>query len=373
VVNCTFSSSGAYGGTNGVAGNGAFAGSDGQQGQSNGGNLAAVGGTLTFMNSILTAPASGGNAYGSFTDGGYNMSSSSVGSLGGLSFKNTDPKLGTLATNGGPTLTMALLAGSPAIDKVPVSSSPVVDQRGVPRPQGAKSDIGALEFILYSLPIITQQPTDLRVTVGSSAVFTVAATGLSPLTYQWRFNGTNIFGATQTNYAIGSVQLTNAGGYDVVVTNSLGSATSRKATLTVLFTLSGFVREGTNGLSGVSVMVGTNVLVTDTSGNYTTNLPAGTYTVTPSLTNFGFQPTSLSITLPPATNAVNFSALPMVTLTRAPDGQITVSGVGTAGSTYEIEVSTNLMDWQSILTNPAPIQFIDSTTNLPARFYRLKQ
>ena len=53
--------------------------------------------------------------------------------------------LGTLADNGGPTQTMALLAGSVAIDAGDDLSCPATDQRGVLRPQGAHCDIGAYE------------------------------------------------------------------------------------------------------------------------------------------------------------------------------------------------------------------------------------
>jgi hypothetical protein len=58
----------------------------------------------------------------------------------------TDPKLGPLQDNGGPTKTHALLAGSPAID---TGTGGVVggDQRGVLRPQGNGFDIGSFEFV----------------------------------------------------------------------------------------------------------------------------------------------------------------------------------------------------------------------------------
>jgi hypothetical protein len=72
---------------------------------------------------------------------------------------NTDPLLGPLQDNGGPTWTHALLPGSPAIDAIPQADctydddgdpgTPEVpvgtDQRGVPRPQGSACDIGAFE------------------------------------------------------------------------------------------------------------------------------------------------------------------------------------------------------------------------------------
>jgi len=58
----------------------------------------------------------------------------------------TNPKLGSLASNGGPTKTMALLAGSPAIDVIAAAACPEpVDQRGVHRPQGPRCDAGAYE------------------------------------------------------------------------------------------------------------------------------------------------------------------------------------------------------------------------------------
>ncbi len=60
---------------------------------------------------------------------------------------NTDPLLGPLADNGGATLTHALLPGSPAIDSGDNANCPTRDQRGVPRPQGAGCDRGAVEAV----------------------------------------------------------------------------------------------------------------------------------------------------------------------------------------------------------------------------------
>jgi hypothetical protein len=59
---------------------------------------------------------------------------------------NTDPLLGPLADNGGPTLTQALLPGSPAINAGVAVAGVTTDQRGVPRPQGRGPDIGAFEL-----------------------------------------------------------------------------------------------------------------------------------------------------------------------------------------------------------------------------------
>ncbi|MGE0066892.1 MAG: choice-of-anchor Q domain-containing protein, partial [Solirubrobacterales bacterium] len=60
--------------------------------------------------------------------------------------QNTNPLLGALADNGGPTNTMALSAGSPAIDAGTNTGCPATDQRGVARPQGSACDIGAYEL-----------------------------------------------------------------------------------------------------------------------------------------------------------------------------------------------------------------------------------
>jgi hypothetical protein len=57
-----------------------------------------------------------------------------------------DPKLGSLADNGGPTQTMAPKSGSPAIDAGSDATCLTTDQRGVPRPIGAHCDIGAVEW-----------------------------------------------------------------------------------------------------------------------------------------------------------------------------------------------------------------------------------
>jgi hypothetical protein len=57
----------------------------------------------------------------------------------------SDLHLGALASNGGPTQTIALGAGSVAIDAGVDSLCPATDQRGVSRPQGAHCDAGAYE------------------------------------------------------------------------------------------------------------------------------------------------------------------------------------------------------------------------------------
>jgi Ig-like domain-containing protein len=83
-------------------------------------------------------------------------------------------------------------------------------------------------------PSITTQPVNQTVTAGQSATFTVAASGTAPLSYQWQKNGANIAGATSASYTTRATASSDSGStFDVVVSNTAGTATSSPATLTV--------------------------------------------------------------------------------------------------------------------------------------------
>ena len=93
-------------------------------------------------------------------------------------------------------------------------------------------------------PAIDCQPQSRLKMVGNTARFSVTAIGAAPLTCQWRKNGVNladgaqpsgatISGATTDDLTLANVQMSDAGSYTVVVTNSYGSVTSSVAALTV--------------------------------------------------------------------------------------------------------------------------------------------
>ena len=100
------------------------------------------------------------------------------------------------------------------------------------------SDVLKVGMPYIAAPTITAQPFNATVAAGASAAFTVGASGPLPLSYQWRFNGTNIAGATQSLYVTNNVQVVNAGGYSVVVSNPGGPVSSTTAFLSVLAPLS---------------------------------------------------------------------------------------------------------------------------------------
>jgi hypothetical protein len=85
-----------------------------------------------------------------------------------------------------------------------------------------------------TVPAITTQPAAQTVVAGSTATFTVVATGTAPLSYQWQRGNANIPGATSATYVTPATATSDSGAtFDVVVTNSAGSVTSSVVTLTV--------------------------------------------------------------------------------------------------------------------------------------------
>jgi len=82
-------------------------------------------------------------------------------------------------------------------------------------------------------PSIGSHPVGATTCTGSPVSFSVSASGSSNLTYQWRRNGATIVGATGSSHSIPSVQASQAGSYDCVVSSTCQSITSNAATLVV--------------------------------------------------------------------------------------------------------------------------------------------
>jgi sugar lactone lactonase YvrE len=155
---------------------------------------------------------------------------------------------------------------------------------------GMISSSNALLTIIVP-PTITNQPQSLTINQGMNATFTVGASGTSPFSYQWVFNGTNIPGATASSYTKTNAQPSDSGNYSVAVSNPAGTGTSSNAVLTVnpVPTPPGIATQPQDQTVGQ----GTNATFTVTASGstpfsyqwlfYGTNLPGATapsYTVT---------------------------------------------------------------------------------------------
>ena len=131
-------------------------------------------GPTTMANSIVAGNTQGDCAVtaATFSSTGHNLDSDGSCAFSDPSdLPNTDPKLGPLQDNGGPTPTMALAADSPAVDAGDDSTCASVDQRGVTRPQGAHCDIGAFELVLPESIAFESNRT------GNSQIFTMSPDG----------------------------------------------------------------------------------------------------------------------------------------------------------------------------------------------------
>jgi len=148
--------------------------------------IASTGATVTIRNSILASPAPSGSAcYGTVISLGGNIADDGTCGFFAGDLVNTDPQLGPLANNGGPTPTHLPLPGSPAVNAVPIANcATALDQRSAARPQGPACDIGAVERAAAA-PVLATTTTTLAgapnpATVGASVTFTATVTTLSP-------------------------------------------------------------------------------------------------------------------------------------------------------------------------------------------------
>lgn len=137
-----------------IGGNSASSGGGGIIGDTSAGAVFSIRNTIVSNN--------GQNCSGVFSSQGHNLSddtscASSFTATGDLN--NTDPYLLLFTDNGGWTMTHSLPPGSPAIDAADPNNFPATDQRGWPRPAGARADIGAVEVMASRLLTITKTGT----------------------------------------------------------------------------------------------------------------------------------------------------------------------------------------------------------------------
>lgn len=99
--------------------------------------------------------------------------------------------------------------------------------------KGTAAGLSAYLVGNQGIPFVFSSPSSRYADLGRSIKLSVGAGGTAPLRYQWRFNGINISGATNSAITLANLQPVNGGSYAVVVTNSAGATTSSVAMLTV--------------------------------------------------------------------------------------------------------------------------------------------
>jgi hypothetical protein len=114
-----------------------------------------------------------------------------------------------------------------------IQPSAVGDYRVVITNVSGSVTSSAAALTVISTPAFASQPRSQTVSTGSAISLSVSATGGTSFSYQWRKNGVNIAGATGATYTVGSATATDAGNYDVIVTNSAGTSLSAMALVTV--------------------------------------------------------------------------------------------------------------------------------------------
>ena len=94
-------------------------------------------------------------------------------------------------------------------------------------------NVTAVQTTTAAVPTIVSQPVNMAADLNSTVSFSVEVSSSSPVTYQWKFNGNDIIGATGDTLFLPSVTLASSGSYTVVITNALGSTTSAAGILSV--------------------------------------------------------------------------------------------------------------------------------------------
>ena len=174
-------------------------------------------------------------------------------------------------------------------------------------------------------PSIVVQPADVTTWRGSAARFAATAWGSAARGYQWRFDGKAISGATDSAFAVTNAQPEQVGGFDLVVTNQWGGATSRVAQLV----LSPVVAWGENW-SGKTLVppAATNAMAVAAGETFSTALRADGTVVHWGLSEFG-----QSNVLASLSNVIAIAAGTEHSLALRSDGSVVACGYNGYGQT----------------------------------------
>jgi alpha-tubulin suppressor-like RCC1 family protein len=99
---------------------------------------------------------------------------------------------------------------------------------------GCLNTYSSLALVGDGPPFISSAVMNITVALGTTAFLRAEAAGKAPLSWQWRFNDTELSGATNAILPLTDAQFTQTGSYSVVVSNTLGSAASANLEVTVV-------------------------------------------------------------------------------------------------------------------------------------------
>ena len=153
------------------------------------------------------------------TDATFTVMATGTGTLTYQWLRDTVPIAGAT----GPTLT---LTGVQPADDGAQFTCEVADSCGT-------TTTVAATLTVYLEPVVTVDPTLGGVCEGSDLTLTATSVGTAPFTYQWRKDSADIPGATAASWTIASATPSDAGDYEVVVTNQCAAVTSQPVTVTV--------------------------------------------------------------------------------------------------------------------------------------------
>ncbi len=312
-------------------------------------------GLLGFKNTIVANSPSGLDCYndsGSVDPGNTNNLVETHSGCGTPS-NATDPLLGPLANNGGPTQTMALLPGSPAINSGIIVTGLDTDQRDVSRPQGIAWDIGAYEY--DQVPILNAIQRDTP---------TAEITNADSLIFLVQFNEP-VQNVDNSDFMVNSSPVTSA-----IVSNVTQNSTSK-----YLITVSNGDLAGFNGIIGLDLSGTQNI--TNLAG---IGLPSGESDTDLVFTIDNTQPTvtinqAATQSDPTSSSPVHFtvefneSIVPSTfdntdinIAGTSPTGSVNVTQTGTASYNVEVEVFGNGTVVASIPANAAEDDAGNSTS-----------
>ena len=310
-------------------------------------------GTATLRNTILSG--GGPNCYlgylGAYTlvDSGGNFSDDSSCAFTQASSHNSvavaSLSLGSLASNGGPTQTIALGSGSVAVDHAVGCPPPSVDQRGVARPQGPACDSGAYEYVppVTNDFSISATPSSLSVAQGAAGTSTISTAVVSGSAESVALAVTSVLpsgvtaGFVPTSVTAGgssTLTLTASGGATIggpVTVTITGTAASATHTTSVALTVTAPVPNNfsigatPSSLSVAQGAAGTSTISTAVTSGVAESVALAVTSVLPSGVTAGFVPTSVTAG---GSSTLTLTASGGATI----GGPVTVTITGTAAS-----------------------------------------